>query len=360
MTEIQSIADIQRLLVEGFTNWRELGDVATVRQGDLVLFYYTSKAQYAGRWNFFERVSRGLILNSATGEVVARPFDKFFNWGELGGLCSTAPLVRVTEKVDGSLGILYRDNGEYKIATRGRFDSKQALWATEELASPRYDLFNLPDSVTLLFEIVYPENRVIVDYGAMAGLILIGARDRMTGEHWPWPSVRGLGLRRGFGLPIYYDFNTVDDILAHRHHLTSNQEGYVAEFADGQRFKFKGEEYLKLHRLISGLSFKHTLEVCQAGTLEAARELIPDEFAGEFDGWAREIQETVARITALVEEVYERTPKDTRKEFALWTQATYPNLQAYLFARLDGRPVEPLIYKHAFKDRVEREETPDS
>ena len=54
------------------------------RKGELAIFNYTKAAQFAERWNFFERVSRGLILNAVTGEVVARSFDKFFNWGEGG------------------------------------------------------------------------------------------------------------------------------------------------------------------------------------------------------------------------------------------------------------------------------------
>ena len=45
---------------------------------------------------------------------MARPFDKFFNWGEgswrNGGRTTTADISFVTEKYDGSLGILYYDD----------------------------------------------------------------------------------------------------------------------------------------------------------------------------------------------------------------------------------------------------------
>jgi len=121
---INMIEDLQNLMLAGETNWKQYGRVYAKTCDDLTLFNYSPEVQYAGDWNPFELMSRGLIL-SRSGEVVARPFDKFFNYGE-GGQFPTHPLVSVTEKMDGSLGILYRHDGLHKIATRGSFDSDQA------------------------------------------------------------------------------------------------------------------------------------------------------------------------------------------------------------------------------------------
>ncbi|HRF99146.1 MAG TPA: hypothetical protein PLZ51_28235, partial [Aggregatilineales bacterium] len=74
-------------------------------------------------------------------------------------------------KMDGSLGILYRWQGAYYIATRGNFDSDQAIWATIFLRT-HYDLHNLADEYTLLFEIIYPDNRIVVNYGQRQDLVL--------------------------------------------------------------------------------------------------------------------------------------------------------------------------------------------
>ena len=79
---IETVEDNGRLVRTGFTDWAAQGAVRVARDGDLLMFAYTSPAQYAGRWNAFERLSRGLILHATTGEVEARPFDKFFNWGQ--------------------------------------------------------------------------------------------------------------------------------------------------------------------------------------------------------------------------------------------------------------------------------------
>lgn len=77
---------------EGFTDWQRYGNVTVRRKDDLLIFNYNTMAQYEGRWNFFERVSRGLIINHQTGEIVARAFDKFFNWGEGGRTSGQAPV----------------------------------------------------------------------------------------------------------------------------------------------------------------------------------------------------------------------------------------------------------------------------
>src|SRR5262245_12579260 len=95
--EIHSIEDIQTLAKQGFENWLQYGDVNVSRRGDLLLFDYTTAAHIANRWNFFERVSRGLIVNRRTGEIVARPFDKFFYW--LNGHKPNGHIVTVTEKI---------------------------------------------------------------------------------------------------------------------------------------------------------------------------------------------------------------------------------------------------------------------
>ena len=77
---MKSIEELQQLVVQGFTDWEQYGHVNTNVSGNLILFNYNLFAQIEGEWKWFERVARGLILNRTTGEVVARPYDKFFNW----------------------------------------------------------------------------------------------------------------------------------------------------------------------------------------------------------------------------------------------------------------------------------------
>lgn len=130
---------------------------------DLWLFNYTSKAQYESIWDDVTSRCRGLITDHHN--IVARPFAKFFNWGELDRDMLPRGPIRVQDKVDGSLGILYQKPStlELAIATRGSFTSEQALHATEVLRT-RYEDFLPFNGVTYLFEILLPWNRIVVDY----------------------------------------------------------------------------------------------------------------------------------------------------------------------------------------------------
>src|SRR5690348_14694447 len=160
--EVMRVPSLQRL--------RELDDLGliTVRSlDDLIIANYTPRCAFEGAWDDDTLACRGLILrvdqpwsdSERIVEVAARPFDKFFNLGE-GGRAPASALVEVTEKLDGSLGILFRHAGGFRVATRGAFQSEQALWASEFLQS--YDLRALPDALTLLVEIIYPGNRIVV------------------------------------------------------------------------------------------------------------------------------------------------------------------------------------------------------
>lgn len=346
IAEITTIDEIVTLAKSGFTNWGQYGCVSTKRLDDLILFNYTTHAQYKNGWNFFERVSRGLIIDTVTGEIVARPFDKFFNWGE-GGRTSTEQIVSVTSKMDGSLGILYRHNGKYRIATRGSFDSTQALWATQHWHKEYPHVF-VPEELTLMFEIIYPENRIVVDYGREEALVLIGARNRFTGEFLSMRHMDKLADILGFKIPHQWLGFDVDDIKERLPHMT-NAEGFVVEFADGQRFKFKAEEYLRLHKLVFSLSFKATLKAKATGFINEFIGAIPDEFLEDVLRWDAQIQATVEQVRANALSAFAQAPKESRRAFAEWVQANHPRLKHYLFALLDGKDIDPIIYtKHDF------------
>jgi RNA ligase len=352
--QIETIEDIGRLARAGFTDWSSLGDVRVARNGDLLMFAYTPAAQYAGRWNAFERMSRGLIVDATTGEVVARPFDKFFNWGE-GGQTTDAPFDYVMEKVDGSLIICFRRDGRWRAATRGSFTSDQAQWAQEQLdAMPA--LAEVDPRWTLLFEAVYPENRIVVDYRGRASLFLLAMRDRTMGEYAPLSLVRQTAAELGVPMPtVYDDLDTIEGIKRALDGMTADEEGFVAVFQDGRRFKFKSAAYLELHKLVFGLTFRSAIEAVQTGKVEEIRHIVPEELRAEFEGWVNEVEEHVANVQATVAAAMQKAAAagvtGDRKAFAQWVIQNYPELRVYLFAAIDGKPLDPIIFRLEFKDR---------
>ena len=342
---MNTVNKIRQLLISGFDNWRSLGNIYTRETDNLILFSYAPRAAWSAEWNEYELVSRGLILNRDTGEVVARPFDKFFNWGE-GGRTGSGNIKTVTVKEDGSLGALLRHNG-YRIATRGSFDGEQVLWATNFLRN--YDLTGLPNELTLLFEIIYPENRIVVDYGDREDLVLLAARNRFNGQYLDFKSqLLPLAAQYGLNAPETYSFDSIGDILTALKGLDSNSEGWVVEMTDGSRWKFKGEQYLALHRMISSLSFKNTLEAMRDGKMAELMSPVPDEVLTEVRSWETQITDTIRDTSEIVRCIYETAPKNSRKEFALFVRDNAPDYAPYLFALYDGKDIDGLIYRLAF------------
>ncbi len=114
---------------------------------------------------------RGLILTE-DGTIVGRPFRKFWNFEpNRDNLIVDGELPVVYEKLDGSLGILCFYQGERIYATRGSFESDQAKWFQNKLRSSSYPPYE--PGLTYCFEIIYPANRIVVDYGDSEEVVLL-------------------------------------------------------------------------------------------------------------------------------------------------------------------------------------------
>lgn len=167
---------------------------------DLYIYNYTAKAQYDSVWNEWTLACRGLILDGDF-KIVARPFQKFFNLGEHENQVIPNESFEVFEKMDGYLGILYWLDNKPHIATRGSFASEQALVATEMLHTQYADVISLLEkSKTYLFEIIYPENRIVLDYVNERKLVLLAIVDTEIGVEIPLENIGFEMINRYDGL----------------------------------------------------------------------------------------------------------------------------------------------------------------
>ena len=238
------------------------GLVTDRRHRGLRILNYTNKATYSETWDEITTLCRGLVVD-AEGEVVARPFPKFFGVQE--PHAPTIPdgcAMHVTEKLDGSLGIAYQHDGEIRITTRGRLDSPQAHQATE-IWRERYAAVRFGSDVTPLFEVIYPENRVLIDYGSTRDLVLLAVIDIGTGADLPLDAIEWPG-------PAAADhrFGSINEIIAHTEEGSHDEltEGFVARFDTGPggphlRIKVKSGRYVDLHRLKYGLNARRVWAV---------------------------------------------------------------------------------------------------
>lgn len=246
------------------------------------IYNYTAKVQYEKHWNGVTKTCRGIII-SDDGEIVARPFQKFFNFGEhQGSLPDGEP--DVLEKLDGSLGILYWWEGKPFIASRGSFESEQAAMGTKILHEKYKDVWDTLDkSKTYLFEIIYPENRIVVDYGDECDLFLLAIIDTESGAELPL--IEGHYAFRTAGRHPAFKLGEVD--LAGFD--TENREGFVFRWPNGLRLKVKFDEYTRLHRLLTNTTARSIWDILRTGQpMTELLERVPDEFYGWVKAKSRE------------------------------------------------------------------------
>lgn len=311
----------------------------------LWIYDYTPKTQYEKRWDEITMRCRGLIVDE-NGNIVARPFPKFFNYGEKMPE-QRLQIVEATEKMDGSLGILYWvDNIPY-IATRGSFTSDQAIWASNWI-QPYAQLLEKYRPNTLLFEIIYPENRVVVDYGEMQELVLIGMYDQYEVSAY-WSELQVIADNCGFRTPAVYRMDNIHQYLEFASQMSANAEGFVVRYSNGERYKVKGNQYLVAHKLLHGISFNRVLEATQNGTIDQWLDGVPDEFLSTINGYRDTIAQRIMAARIRVENIFNQSPKDvTRKEFAKWATTQKKGDLPYLFALYDGFDITPMLYKREF------------
>lgn len=314
---------------------------------ELRILNYTDRCQFDRHWTNITRLTRGLIYNADTRAVVARAFPKIHNYGEpeVGDLDLDAPIMGAFDKLDGSLGISYvRPDGLPAIATRGSFVSEQAIHATRWLrASPWGELVGSgAGTYTCLWEIIYPENRIVLDYGDRDELVYLGAIDHATGFYSP-PLVREEELASTS--EIYA--GTLRDALAIP--PRANAEGLVVWLDFYRALKIKQADYVELHRIVSNLSVKEVWRQLRANTFYDFVVSLPDEF----HAWAQDTAEplqglhaaTVAMADDWLDALRERGLTD-RKAQALWIIVEVPpSVRGLVFSLLDGKSIDDAVWR---------------
>ncbi|ASR77416.1 RNA ligase and tail fiber protein attachment catalyst [Streptomyces phage NootNoot] len=348
-TKIFSQDLLDQMVNEGFVR------VQTHPVLPLRILNYSEKAQFAGRWNACTLACRGLIIDQ-DDNVIARPFEKFFNMGDshAADIDWDAP-VEVTDKKDGSMGILYSIRPynpdmppyghEYSFATRGSFASDQAIHATK-LWLERYKNTAVPHDWTFIFEIVYPDNRIVLDYGDMDDLILLGAVNK---EHGYVYGPREAAALLDWQGPVteVFDYKNIHDAVGAPYR--SNAEGLVIR-SGKKMVKLKQADYIELHRLISMLSERSVWsQLTEGKTILEICEALPDEFHQFVKDVGGKLLSDFERIEIEVRGIFHNLLSSmdegfTRRDFAMKANGV-DHYRSHMFNLLDGKDISELIWK---------------
>jgi T4 RnlA family RNA ligase len=282
--------------------------------------------------------------------IVSRPFPKFFNYGELelahqNYLDSRSVAQRgdftVTEKMDGSLGVSYFDpQGKMYIATRGSFVSEQARKANELLSKyykPYWD-----SDYTYLFEIIYPSNRIVVNYGDKEELVLLSIIETKSGRELNYDTVNQ--WVSDYDIPVVPRYDGITDF--NQIEQKQNSEGYVVHFPDtGLRFKLKFDEYVRLHKIVTGINAKRVWELLSTNTpFDDILERVPDEFYQWVQKTRLDLKSQYTIIENAAIDVFTSVQDiPTRKDQALAIKDS--PYRGIVFNMLDSKPHEKIIWK---------------
>lgn len=264
--------------------------------GKVSILNYSQTAMFNNLWNSATMNSRGLIYDNETLEVLARPWKKFFNLGQLG--CAEIALdepVEVTDKMDGSLIIAFRDReGRVRCATKGSLNSDMAIHAMPILE--RNGIENMPNGITPLFEVIYPENRIVLDYNGLDDVFLLGGVVIETGEVLS-PNDSRLNFYLGPRTQVFED-KTLLEALARP--PRKNAEGLIVRsLKTGNMVKIKQEDYVAMHRAIFGVTRKKVWKLLGDfgyGSNLDCLAVFPDEIHKEVKSYAETLVKKASGI----------------------------------------------------------------
>jgi RNA ligase len=359
---------------------------------DLTIWNYSPKVQYERLWDEITLQCRGLVTNSK-GVIVARPFKKFFNYEEYRPEDIPNEDYVVYEKMDGSLGILFyyeyelsderryniwfnnnyetgmerffdpnnlpdydnsyyeptpKTKGEWIFATRGSFTSEQSIKG-KEILDRKHDYSALRKDNTYLFEIIYPENRIVVDYKGEEKLVVLGVIHTETGNEVPDSSLFFMQEGGWELVTVYKTWGEGYDIL--KEEISKDKEGYVLRFRSGFRMKIKGEEYVRLHRILTNISNRDIWEYLKDNKpLDDLLEKVPDEFNDWVKSEVANFKEMYTITLTMAELTFIKfiKPEMSRKEAAEIIKTKDKSIQPILFKKLDNKDYSDLIWKKLY------------
>ena len=168
---------------------------------------------------------------------------------------------------------------------------------------------------TYLVEIIYPENRIVVKY-EFAGLVLLTMYDGFGREI----DYEGLKLEGKYvGLPVVdkISCNSINDLLDKAKTIDCNQEGWVLHFDNGFRLKIKGDQYCRVHRMISNCTPLAVWDMIRhKENIDEVKKELPEEFHHDLDIIRCKIEAQFEKAYENAKAFYESTLHLTDKKLA--------------------------------------------
>lgn len=286
------------------------------------------------------RECRGLVLEDQSWNVIAKPFNRFFNAGEHEEEFNRFNWnnFTATTKEDGSLIIVYWYNGEWHANTSGSFGFGDCGWSNKSFREVFWDTYgtprNKPTELTYVFELCTNYNKVVRTYPTPSVFLLsafLTAECRELKEHTVDELAKGIGAVRP-QRHLFQSMNCIREFVAEMEERDKTFEGIVIRDDQDIRFKIKSKTYLALHRLADN------------GNIANPKNLVPLVLAGETGeviAYFPELKDQIETVDRAVNEEYRRLEEvwnqnrtlESQKDFALSIKDKTPFASVLFAAR---------------------------
>lgn len=339
---------IDQYIEEGYLDYSLL---EIPRQKPLMILNYTRKCTFEKKWDDVTLNCRGLVIQYDTGEVISRPFKKFFNDFEYSDFENTYRHKQydvMQEKLDGVMIQAFVYNNEIYLATRGRFDSIYVKKAYELLTPElkEYILSDIMEGRTLIFELISPMSKILVDYKQNEYLGYLGAISINNGEYFP--NVNGM-----FNGPVAYTGTDVNEQLNKFIQENDgvkylNKEGYVL-FSKEDNFliKFKYDSYFRAKRIKINLTDKKIFEKyfvnaisdnVDVNTYLSNCDIYTEEELSYITRKLCEYNQRFLYMTASLSQISDSLKTMySRKEVAIFIRNNFPLIESLIFNAFDDK-----------------------
>jgi RNA ligase len=234
-----------------------------------------------------------------------------------------------TEKMDGSL-IQVVNDPEYGmvVSTKGGFQHIVSTYAKEYIEE-NFTPEDFEQGLTYAFELIHPENRIVLDYGDTLKMVLLAVIDIETGKE--------LDIYK----PRFSKFERVKIVYDTEQYLGSDLvEGVVAKVGQ-HRYKIKTGEYVRLHRIVTDFTPRRVWESLRDGKSLEFPDM-PEEFQQWLDDTISEVQGNYDAVMAQIKSDYERTKDLSAKELGLTPDIPHKGL---IYTLRNGQDISPLVWR---------------
>lgn len=300
---------------------------------------------------------RGLIFDTATGKILRRPLEKFYNYGERFSQdnCDWSKYHIVTDKRDGSMIGSFVLNDRVRFGTRAGI-TEHAINAERHLLNEVYDrcsdLYVL--GFTPIFEWTSPINRIVLNYKEDE-LSLLRIRHIETGNYMMWEDVQYWASQMKIKTAEHFpNVQISEEWIEDKKKSGTGIEGFVVYWPHSQySVKIKVDEYTTMHRAISFLDRESMmLPVVLDNLYDDILPSLSEDNQKKVLDYAGEVHKALAEIVESLEADLAQVTKlfDDRKSQALWIQEHIKReYWPVMFHGLDGTDILENVKKAVLK-----------